>query len=62
MLEVEAWLHSLGYLYTGPGCLYGVTFIEIYDLMEGQRLLRFSREGVTVGEQDMLDQFAEALA
>ncbi len=62
MLEVEAWLHSLGYLYTGPGCLYGVTFIEIYDLMEGMSLLRFSREGVTVGEQDMLEQFAEALA
>jgi hypothetical protein len=61
MLEVEAWLHSLGYKFTGPGNLYGVTFIEIHTLSEGTRLLRLTQEGVTVGEQDMLDQFAERL-
>ncbi len=61
MLEVEAWLHSIGYRYTGPGTLYDLTFIEIRDLMEGQRLLRMTREGVTLGEEKMLDEFAEAL-
>ena len=62
MLEVEAWLHSIGYKFTGPGNLYGMTFIEIENLLEGQRLLRMTAEGVTKGEEDMLDQFAEALA
>lgn len=61
VLQVEAWLHSLGYRYTGPGNLYGVTFIEIGDLMEGNRLLRMSQEGVTLGEEQMLDEFAERL-
>jgi hypothetical protein len=38
-----------------------VTFIEIGDLMEGNRLLKLAHEGVTLGEEQMLDEFAERL-
>ncbi len=61
LLQCEAWLHTLGYQYTGPGNLYGVTFIEIANLLEGNRLLKMSSEGVTLGEEQMLDQIAERL-
>lgn len=59
LLEIEAWLHSIGYQYTGPGNLYGVSFIEIQDLSKGQRLLALTTDGVTIGEEAMLDKLAE---
>ena len=61
-MEMEAWLHTIGYLYTGPSSLYGVTFFEVGALQEGQRLLALTAEGVSAGEEGMLDRLAEELS
>lgn len=62
ILEIEAWLHTMGYRYTGPGSLYGVSFAEIYDLSEGQRMMALTSDGVTAGEEARFNQLAEDLA
>ena len=58
IIQLEAWLHGLGYQYTGPGNLYDVTFFEVDDLTEGQRLLRLTNDGVKSGEEQMLNSLA----
>lgn len=60
-MEIAAWLHTIGYQYTGTGSLYGLTFYEIDELSEGQRLLQLTADGVTRGEEAMLDRLAEDL-
>ncbi len=60
--EAAAWLHTFGYKYTGPGCLYGLTFVEIARLSDGTRMLQLTADGVTAGEEAMFDRLSEEWA
>ena len=59
---LEAFLHSIGYKYTGPGNLYQITFFEIASLTEGKRILALIADGVTPGEETELNRLAAELA
>jgi len=58
---LEAYLHQLGYKYTGPGNLYQVTFFEIANLSKGKRIMALMADGVSPMEEAALNKLAEQL-
>jgi len=60
-MALESDLHELGYTYLGPSSLYGLSWYEMFHLVDASQIKMDERSGVRPGDLDKLDRMHQKL-